>query len=252
MLPSAQVVDVLRRCSTGDRAASDRLLAWIRLEIASRVGGSLERKTQPLALLILQTPLAGTTRAISRAAPKWRNWQTRRTQNPVPFGGVGSIPTFGIRPYRERGPAEAGPRVAGSGDGHRRQREGRLERHLEPCDARRVRRHQAGDRVRAVAGRVPFREGERRVRRQPADAVRRRRIRRATFRLLPCVSSPTIVSSPHGPAYAASSCSGWSFVVSPTVLAIGRAPTSRSTSQGSTPMICQPGAVVWKSRDMAL
>ncbi len=37
----------------------------------------------------------------------------------------------------------------------------------------------------------------------------------ATFRLLPCVSSPTIVSSPLGPAYAASSSSGWSFVVSP-------------------------------------
>ena len=29
--------------------------------------------------------------------PKWRNWQTRRIQNPVRFTpGVGSIPTFGI------------------------------------------------------------------------------------------------------------------------------------------------------------
>ena len=28
--------------------------------------------------------------------PKWRNWQTRRTQNPVPFTrGEGSIPSFG-------------------------------------------------------------------------------------------------------------------------------------------------------------
>ena len=29
--------------------------------------------------------------------PKWRNWQTRRTQNPVGRESrVGSIPTFGI------------------------------------------------------------------------------------------------------------------------------------------------------------
>ena len=28
--------------------------------------------------------------------PKWRNWQTRTTQNRVPSGNVGSIPTFGI------------------------------------------------------------------------------------------------------------------------------------------------------------
>src|SRR2546421_1597819 len=26
------------------------------------------------------------------AEPKWRNWQTRRTQNPVPFGGCGFDP----------------------------------------------------------------------------------------------------------------------------------------------------------------
>ena len=31
--------------------------------------------------------------------PKWRNWQTRRTQNPVPFTrGGGSIPPFGTTP----------------------------------------------------------------------------------------------------------------------------------------------------------
>ena len=31
--------------------------------------------------------------------PKWRNWQTRTTQNRVPFGYVGSIPTFGTLSY---------------------------------------------------------------------------------------------------------------------------------------------------------
>ncbi len=32
----------------------------------------------------------------TRSVPKWRNWQTRRTQNPVPFTrGAGSIPAFG-------------------------------------------------------------------------------------------------------------------------------------------------------------
>ena len=36
------------------------------------------------------------------AAPKWRNWQTRRTQNPVPREGrVGSTPTFGIGTMRD-------------------------------------------------------------------------------------------------------------------------------------------------------
>ncbi len=34
--------------------------------------------------------------------PKWRNWQTRRTQNPVAFTGrVGSSPTFGIESNSE-------------------------------------------------------------------------------------------------------------------------------------------------------
>jgi hypothetical protein len=27
--------------------------------------------------------------------PEWRNWQTRTTQNRVPFGNEGSIPSFG-------------------------------------------------------------------------------------------------------------------------------------------------------------
>ncbi len=32
--------------------------------------------------------------------PKWRNWQTRGTQNPVPFtGSVGSTPTFGTKSH---------------------------------------------------------------------------------------------------------------------------------------------------------
>src|SRR5919201_685763 len=36
--------------------------------------------------------------ATLRPAPKWRNWQTRWTQNPVGLAPrVGSIPTFGIR-----------------------------------------------------------------------------------------------------------------------------------------------------------
>ena len=29
--------------------------------------------------------------------PKWRNRQTRTTQNRVPYGNEGSIPSFGIR-----------------------------------------------------------------------------------------------------------------------------------------------------------
>jgi hypothetical protein len=31
--------------------------------------------------------------------PKWRNRQTRTTQNRVPSGNVGSIPTFGTTHY---------------------------------------------------------------------------------------------------------------------------------------------------------
>src|SRR5947208_9020362 len=31
----------------------------------------------------------GVSGATVRAGPKWRNWQTRRTQNPVPFGEWG-------------------------------------------------------------------------------------------------------------------------------------------------------------------
>jgi hypothetical protein len=39
---------------------------------------------------------------LQAATPKWRNWQTRRTQNPVGFTArVGSIPTFGTR-FRRR------------------------------------------------------------------------------------------------------------------------------------------------------
>src|SRR5438046_2674009 len=39
---------------------------------------------------------ASHNRRYSGQAPKWRNWQTRRTQNPVPREGrVGSTPTFG-------------------------------------------------------------------------------------------------------------------------------------------------------------
>ena len=37
------------------------------------------------------------TSSILLFAPKWRNWQTRTTQNRVGYALVGSIPTFGIR-----------------------------------------------------------------------------------------------------------------------------------------------------------
>ena len=30
-----------------------------------------------------------------KSVPAWRNWQTRRTQNPVPLKSVGSNPTAG-------------------------------------------------------------------------------------------------------------------------------------------------------------
>jgi hypothetical protein len=32
--------------------------------------------------------------------PKWRNWQTRTTQNRVPLWSVGSTPTFGTKAKR--------------------------------------------------------------------------------------------------------------------------------------------------------
>ena len=32
--------------------------------------------------------------------PEWRNWQTRTTQNRVPYGNEGSIPSFGTRTAR--------------------------------------------------------------------------------------------------------------------------------------------------------
>ena len=48
--------------------------------------------------------LAATERGYSSFAPKWRNWQTRRTQNPVGLTPrVGSTPTFGmISPVAKR------------------------------------------------------------------------------------------------------------------------------------------------------
>jgi hypothetical protein len=36
--------------------------------------------------------------------PKWRNWQTRTTQNRVPKRSVGSSPTFGTSKTRENDP----------------------------------------------------------------------------------------------------------------------------------------------------
>ena len=39
------------------------------------------------------------TEDLLRYQPKWRNRQTRTTQNRVPSGNVGSIPTFGTRDY---------------------------------------------------------------------------------------------------------------------------------------------------------
>ncbi len=41
------------------------------------------------------TQLVYTTRLV--AAPEWRNWQTRTTQNRVSYALVGSIPTSGIQ-----------------------------------------------------------------------------------------------------------------------------------------------------------
>jgi hypothetical protein len=37
------------------------------------------------------------TRDLRQTKPKWRNRQTRTTQNRVPYGNEGSIPSFGIR-----------------------------------------------------------------------------------------------------------------------------------------------------------
>ena len=60
--------------------------------------------------------------------------------------------------------APGGAPSASLGDGHRRQRERGVERHLEAGDTGCVRRDRAGERVLAVPGRVPERQVERRVR----------------------------------------------------------------------------------------
>jgi hypothetical protein len=47
-------------------------------------------------------PQPSTDCQVSSQRPKWRNWQTRRIQNPVGFTArVGSIPTFGIQESAE-------------------------------------------------------------------------------------------------------------------------------------------------------
>ena len=57
------------------------------------------------------------------SVPKWRNWQTRRTQNPVPFTGrVGSIPTFGTKPFSFGDCPLGGAPPAGRSPGARRWR----------------------------------------------------------------------------------------------------------------------------------
>ena len=82
-----------------------------------------------------------------------------------------------------------------------------MERHLEARDTGCVRRDRAGDRVLAVAGRVPEREVEGVSRREPADAVATAvsadvAVQRAAVRV-----EASSVSSPFGPAYAAISFS---------------------------------------------
>ena len=84
-----------------------------------------------------------------------------------------------IRPYvaltRDDAPEDAGAvRSWCLRHRHRRQRERSVQRHFEACDARCARLHGFGDDVLAVRRLVPDREIERRGRREPADAVRRR------------------------------------------------------------------------------
>ena len=45
------------------------------------------------------------------ATPKWRNWQTRRTQNPVPFGACGFDSHLRHWIRGVRGPDRSGPRT---------------------------------------------------------------------------------------------------------------------------------------------
>jgi phosphofructokinase-like protein len=60
-------------------------------QIVSRLGKS--------AILPNRQPFTTAEEGYASAEPKWRNWQTRRTQNPVGREArVGSIPTFGIVP----------------------------------------------------------------------------------------------------------------------------------------------------------
>src|SRR5512146_804572 len=50
------------------------------------------------------------TSSILLLAPKWRNWQTRTTQNRVGYALVGSIPTFGTTPWGGLPAQQAGNR----------------------------------------------------------------------------------------------------------------------------------------------
>src|SRR5947208_10017981 len=55
------------------------------------------RRLGKSAVLPSRRAVLGSWRATLVFAPKWRNWQTRRTQNPVGREArVGSTPTFGI------------------------------------------------------------------------------------------------------------------------------------------------------------
>ena len=100
----------------------------------------------------------------------------RRPRRPV-SGGLSALGHLGRQRARQpvltAGRGQPRPAAPPSGNRNGRQREGRVQRHLEAGDARGVRRDGPCDRVLAVTARVPEREAERRIRRQPADAVLR-------------------------------------------------------------------------------
>ncbi len=63
--------------------------------------GSADKRhlREPLASSPLQLSAPGRVYCfLTSPVPEWRNWQTRGTQNPVPFtGSVGSIPSSGTK-----------------------------------------------------------------------------------------------------------------------------------------------------------
>src|SRR5215211_4403363 len=67
----------------------------------------------PMIPSFILTLVLGVVYFGAQIRPKWRNRQTRTTQNRVPSGNVGSIPTFGTRIHSHYTPRVKHPSIAG-------------------------------------------------------------------------------------------------------------------------------------------